>query len=331
MNTHRPILIFGESLIDDFPDAPVVGGAPLNVARTLGYFNAQPLMLTRIGDDQAGQQIIADMQRFQLICDGVQIDTTHPTGRVIVHLDPNDDRTQHQFEILGHQAYDYMQAEDCIAAVQKIFPNHDEGILYFGTLAQRQPDSRAALQNLLEHSNALRYLDLNLRKDQYSSETIMASLSAADIVKLNEEEFSVILSLQQPSAADTDDVTTVTQLRNLLDRFKLQAIILTLGERGYLFIDRNNNVLSSGTLRYPVEIQDTVGSGDAFSAIFLLGMQQGWSLATSLSRAHEFATAICAVRGAIGDDRFYHHWQQRWSKHDQQHDQQHIQHTGVTL
>jgi fructokinase len=327
MKTHRPILIFGESLIDDFPDAPVVGGAPLNVARTLGFFNAQPLMLTRIGDDVTGQQIIADMQRFQLICDGVQIDTKHPTGRVIVHLAPDGDRTRHQFEILDHQAYDYMQAEDCIAAVQKYFPNHDDGILYFGTLAQRQPDSRAALQSLLAHSDALRYLDLNLRKNQYDTEIVIASLHAADIVKLNEEEFSVILSLEQSGAPDTDRVAMTEQLRSLLDRFELQAIILTLGERGYLFIDRNNSVLSSGTLRYPVEIQDTVGSGDAFSAIFLLGMQQGWSLATSLSRAHEFATAICAVRGAIGDDRFYHHWQQRWIKHDQQHNQ----HTGVTL
>lgn len=317
MKAHRPILIFGEALIDDFQNIPIVGGAPLNVARTLGFFKAHPLMLTRIGNDEAGQQIIADMQRFQLIRDGVQIDTQYPTGRVIVHLAPDDDRTKHQFEILEHQAYDYMQAEDCLSTVRKIFPHHDQGILYFGTLAQRQSDSRAVLHYLLQHSKALRYLDLNLRKNQYNTETIISSLQAADIVKLNEDEFSVILALTEQCEQATDHHAMIVQLHTLLNRFELQAIILTLGERGYLFVDRENRMLSSGTLRYPVEIQDTVGSGDAFSAIFLLGMQQGWPLTISLSRAHEFASAICAVRGAIGDDHFYHDWQQRWIKLDQ--------------
>ncbi|MFZ6766559.1 PfkB family carbohydrate kinase [Undibacterium sp. Di26W] len=317
--TSRPIVIFGETLIDDFPDQPVVGGAPFNVARTLGYFECAPLMISRVGNDPTAALIRADMQGFKLATSGLQTDPQHPTGRVKVTQEDHNNKATHHFEILNNQAYDHIDAQTAVLAMQQTCPLHHQGIFYFGTLAQRHATSRAALYSLLQQTRAVKYLDLNLRAMQYSLTSIEQSLQCADILKLNEEELQILAEIYlnkiRPDANhQPDDTKLQVHASALIKLFDLQAILITLGEHGYAYLDKAGLYLRSATEPPQVQIVDTVGAGDAFSAIFLLGLQRDWPLAISLQRAHEFATGICGVRGAVASDMaFYARWQQRWS------------------
>lgn len=314
----KPIIIFGETLIDDFPDQPVVGGAPFNVARSLGYFDCAPLMISRVGNDATAKLIRADMQRFKLSATDLQTDPHYPTGRVKVTQDDSTDKAKHHFEILPEQAYDYIDSQTATTAMQQARPLHDQGIFYFGTLAQRNPVSREALYSLLKQTQALKYLDLNLRDMQYNLTTIEQSLQFADILKVNEDELQRLaeIYLDKPKVENEtalDDADIQAYATALIGLFKLQAIITTLGERGYAYLDEAGQYLRSASEAVKIEVVDTVGGGDAFSAIFLLGMQRGWPLLTSLQRAHQFAAAICGVRGAVASDAdFYEQWLQHW-------------------
>ncbi|MCU6432862.1 PfkB family carbohydrate kinase [Undibacterium sp. Jales W-56] len=316
----KPIVIFGEALIDDFPDQQVVGGAAFNVARTLGYFGANPLMISRIGSDANACLILRDMQRFCLQQDGMQTDMQHPTGRVEVRQDDDGNKASHHFEIMPEQAYDYIDADTAVTVRENLCPDHDAGFFYFGTLAQRMAASRSALYALLEQTRALKYLDLNLRAMQVSMSTIDRSLHAADILKINEEELLTLVNIYLGDAGQTcldtkaDARSWQGDMSALMTMFKLRAILVTLGARGYAYFDRDGEYASNDGVQISTEVVDTVGGGDAFSAIFLLGLQQGWALALTLQRAHQFAAAICGVRGAVaGDAMFYQQWQTRWT------------------
>ncbi|MFZ6815717.1 PfkB family carbohydrate kinase [Undibacterium sp. Rencai35W] len=319
-NKWKPVLIFGEALIDDFPGEQVVGGAPLNVARTLAYFGADPLLISRIGGDANADLIVHEIQRFGLQQDGIQIDALHSTGKVEVRQNDAGNKANHHFDILPDQAYDYIESGAALSIRDKLCPDHDAGFIYFGTLAQRMESSRKALYALLDNTRAMTYLDLNLRAMQVSMSTIERSLHAADILKINEEELQTLVKIYlrdtHYATLDVSDSARSWQggISSLMTMFKLRAILVTLGVRGYAYFDRDGEYLSNGDVQIATELVDTVGGGDAFSAIFLLGLQQGWSLSLTLQRAHQFAAAICGVRGAVASDmQFYEQWQSRWT------------------
>lgn len=296
------IFVFGEALVDDFASGPVVGGAPFNVARHLAAFGMAPIMCTRIGLDANGELVREQFRRFGMSEAALQTDRARPTGRVQVE----EGEGGHRFVILPHQAYDHIEPVRAPAA---------PGRFYFGTLAQRAPDSRAALKELLAASDAPRFLDLNLRGDQVASEVVVESLRRADTVKVNDDELSWLHeALGQPRPAGEDilgDAAAAACLA-LIRKFSLRGLVVTLGARGAAWFgaDGTRLVADAGA---PVAVVDTVGAGDAFAAIFLLGDVLGWPVATALQRANQFAAAICAVRGAVpADPGFYAPWRSRW-------------------
>jgi fructokinase len=192
----------------------------------------------------------------------------------------------------------------------------DAGMLYFGTLAQRSERSRQALAALLESSPARRFLDLNLRPGQVIEPVVTHSLQAADIVKLNEEELQSLFQWyfqigRNDAPLSTEEVHAAC--RALMDRFSLEALIVTLGHRGSVYFAADGSLVANRDNPSPPFVIDTVGAGDAFSAIFLLGRLRGWPLELTLARANEFAGAICAVTGAVpADINFYDKWVARW-------------------
>ena len=303
-------VVFGEALVDDFQSEQVVGGAPFNVARHLAAFMAPVLAITRIGDDKSGQLVRAEFERFAMSEAGLQVDPLEETGRVLVERGPRG----HRFTILPDQAYDYIDRAAALASVDGIAP----GVVYFGTLAQRNEVSRGALKAVLEASTgtAARFLDLNLRDGQYDERGVTRSLQAANIVKVNEEELQVLfgwyfqIKPDAPALA-ADEVHAACQA--LLKMFSLDALIVTLGHRGSVYFGSDGQVLTQRDIPAPPFVIDTVGAGDAFAAIFLLGRMRGWPLETALTRANEFAGAICAIPGAVPRDMgFYDKWMTRW-------------------
>lgn len=305
-------IVFGEALVDDFATEQVVGGAPFNVARHLAAFMAPQLMITRVGSDRNGETIAAEFERFAMARAGLQRDTIEETGRVIVERGAKG----HRFIIVPNQAYDYIAREEALAAVKTV----DAGALYFGTLAQRGERSRGTLKALLSSLQGtpqpLRFLDVNMRDGQVDERTVSDSLHAADVAKVNEDELQALfgwyfqLGPNDPPLAAGE---TRSACAALLQMFGLQALIVTLGHRGSVYFGAGGVTIDTRDTPSPPFVIDTVGAGDAFSAIFLLGRARGWPLETTLARANEFAGAICAIPGAVPRDLgFYDQWMTRW-------------------
>ncbi|MEW6373018.1 MAG: PfkB family carbohydrate kinase [Pseudomonadota bacterium] len=304
-------VVFGEALVDDFATEQVVGGAPFNVARHLAAFMAPNLMITRVGEDRNGESVRAEFERFAMSQAGLQRDAIEETGRVLVERTAKG----HRFVIVPNQAYDYIEREAALKALSGVTP----AAIYFGTLAQRNERSRGTLQALLaatQGTQAIRFLDLNLRDGQVGERTVFHALHAADIAKVNEEELQALFGWyfqlgpnDPPMAADE----TRSACAGLVQMFGLQALIVTLGHRGSVYFGREGVAIDTRDTPAPPFVIDTVGAGDAFSAIFLLGRMRGWPLELTLARANEFAGAICAIPGAVPRDLgFYDKWMARW-------------------
>ena len=311
MASPETAVVFGEALVDDFATEQVVGGAPFNVARHLAAFMAPNLMITRVGEDRNGESVRAEFERFAMSQASLQRDAIEETGRVLVERTAKG----HRFVIVPNQAYDYIEREAALAALSGVTPS----AIYFGTLAQRADRSRGTLQALLSASQgtpAIRFLDLNLRDGQVGERTVFHALHAADIAKVNEEELQALFGWyfqlgpnDPPMAADE----TRSACAGLVQMFGLQALIVTLGHRGSVYFGRDGVAIDTRDTPAPPFVIDTVGAGDAFSAIFLLGRMRGWPLALTLARANEFAGAICAIPGAVPRDLgFYDKWMARW-------------------
>ena len=288
------VALFGEVLADVFPDRVVLGGAPFNVARHLRRFGLNSMMITSTGNDALGSQLLAEMARLGMDVSGVQCDPEHPTGQVIVHMDG----AGHRFEILPDQAYDHIRADALPAA--------EPALVYFGTLAQRSPESRDALDAFLGNSNSPRFLDINLRQPWYDRNTIEHSLLRADILKINDEELSLVAGMLQLSGAAEQQAAT------LLGRFSLDCVLVTCGARGAWLLTGDGEEIRAAA-KSTIPLADTVGAGDAFAAVFILGILHQWPAETTLDRANEFAAAICAIRGAAPDeDDFYAPFLRGW-------------------
>lgn len=301
-------VVFGEALVDDFGGEQVVGGAPFNVARHLAAFMAPCLAITRIGADRSGQLVRAEFERFAMSEAGLQVDPIEETGRVLVERGARG----HRFTILPNQAWDFIDREQALAGMAGL----DPGIVYFGTLAQRADASRAALKAVLEAGAATRFLDLNLRDGQYDERGVTRSLQAAHIVKVNEEELQVLFGWYFQIGPDDPPLgahEVHASCQALLRMFSLDALIVTLGHRGSVYFGADGQVLTQRDHPAPPFVIDTVGAGDAFAAIFLLGKMRGWPLEPTLARANEFAGAVCAIPGAVPQDLgFYDRWMTRW-------------------
>ncbi|GJL70919.1 MAG: fructokinase [Nitrosomonas sp.] len=296
----RVVVLFGEVLADVFPDRSVLGGAPFNVACHLRAFGLFPLLITRIGDDPLGRELMATMTRLGMTTEGVQQDSLHPTGQVIVHIENGD----HRFEIPPDQAYDFIDANDA----RKIALSAAPELIYFGSLAQRNEFSFNALNNIFQTVQSRRILDINLREPWYTVERIQHSLSHAEVVKMSEDELKVIAGLLNISGNDE-----YAQAGAVIRQFSLQQLLVTCGERGVwqLDADGNKQVQQGGS----IDLVDTVGAGDAFTAVFITGTLRGWSNAEILSRANAFAAAICGVRGAIpAEPGFYDSFLRAWGE-----------------
>ena len=314
------VVVVGESLIDLFPDGEVIGGAPFNVARNLAALGVAPLMITRVGDDLLGRQLANEFDRFGLSREGLQTDTTRATGQVLVHCDQGE----HRFEIGPDQAWDAIEADAALGAVSR----HDARIVYFGSLAQRSPTSAATVRAVVEGARsdhgAMRFLDLNLRDlnrpDGPDNRALAStSLFMADVVKVNRDELVQLLRWFLPGFdadllhTDLSSEAAVAGVTALMACFGTTRLVVTCGADGYAAFDRLTGLLAQGASPQ-VTVRDTVGAGDAFSSVLLLGEIHGWPLVLTLQRAAGFAAAVCGLQGAVStSDDFYASWRKAWS------------------
>ena len=286
MNNQAVTLIFGEVLFDCFPDGnSVLGGAPFNVAWHLQAFGLLPLMITRVGDDELGEQVQSAMRDWNMDTDGVQQDAEHPTGTVDIEFEDGEPR----YTIVEHRAYDYIDAGS--------LPSSSEGsLLYHGSLALRNQKSREALTKLKQDHTGSIFMDVNLRDPWWQRESVLALADDADWVKLNEDELAQL-------GSRAGDIRS--QAREFIEAHGLKGLVVTLGANGAIALTDDGDISEvkpSQTLR----VVDTVGAGDAFTSVLILGLTKAWPLDQTMQRAQEFASLMVGQQGAtVHDQNFY--------------------------
>jgi len=286
MSAAAPIYVFGEVLFDCFPDdARVLGGAPFNVAWHLQAFGDRPRFISRIGDDEPGQEIAEAIAGWGMDAANLQHDPNHPTGRVEVSITAGEP----SYEIVADCAYDFIATDE----LQGPFP---AGILYHGSLCLRSPVAAAALAVLSAQAGMQIFLDVNLRPPWWQQPQMESLLRNTTWAKMNRDE------LQQLTTAQGE---LPEQMAALQEQFELQQLILTRGEQGAL-VRTLDGELHSVTPPHAGKLIDTVGAGDAFSAVYIHGLHHGWSIAKSLQHAQHFASRVIGLRGATTTKREFY-------------------------
>jgi fructokinase len=289
------VCIFGEVLFDHFPDGSrVLGGAPFNVAWHLQAFGLAPRFISRVGADAEGDSVLQAMREWGMDTADVQVDPQRPTGRVGIAMVDNEP----VYDIVADSAYDAiaLPAEDLAPGA----------LLYHGSLALRSALSRAtfdALARMALASGTL-FLDVNLRSPWWDRDSVMHRVRTAHWVKLNQDELERL---------DPAPPGGVTQAAAFLTGNHLKGLILTLGAEGARAIteDGRSFMVRPG---HSTTVVDTVGAGDAFTAVTLLGIRSGWPLPLTLERAQTFASQVVGRHGATVQDRsFYEPLLSEWN------------------
>ncbi len=287
----RPI-VFGEVLFDHFPDGSrVLGGAPFNVAWHLHAFGMHPLLVSRVGNDPSGREVRDAMDHWGMDTSGLQLDSAHPTGSVQVSIV----RGEPSFEIVADQAYDFIDPS-CL-------PPTEPALIYHGTLALRTAPSRETLTHCRAHLHAPVFVDVNLRRPWWTREGVLALLEGARWIKLNGDELEALV----PGVAGLE-----RRAESLQSRFGLEALFVTRGASGAIARE-SDGTLSEVRPPRDLKVVDSVGAGDAFTSVLLLGLGRGWAMDETLERAQELASAIVGRRGAtVQDPQFYEPFKEIW-------------------
>jgi fructokinase len=282
----RPVVVgIGEVLWDVYADGAHLGGAPANFACSAVRRGVESWIVSAVGADDLGDRAVEQLRALGVHVDRIARDRARPTGRVNVRL---DEAKRPTFEIAVDTAWDHTPWSD---DVQTLARRADA--VCFGTLGQRSPESRRTIRRFLEATapSALRMFDVNLRQHFHDRETIERSLELASALKLNEDELPVIASLSGVRATRTP-----ATLMSIARRYQLRLVALTCGADGAILVAGDE---ASSEPAPAVEVVDTVGAGDAFTASVVCDVLRGLPLGEINRNANEVAALVCAAPGAI--------------------------------
>lgn len=277
------VLGIGEVLWDLLPSGRQLGGAPTNFACHARGLGADAGVVTRVGADDLGREALRFLERRGIPSCLAQIDPEAATGTVDVTLSSEGIPS---FIIHEPVAWDRLSATpEALAAVR------GAEAICFGTLAQREKASRAAVQALVAAApqKAWRVFDLNLRQAYFSREVIEDSLALANVLKLNEGEMEILARLLALPGGIKE------QVQRLADDYSLRVVALTRGAHGSSLFRAGR---WSEYQAAPMKVSDTVGAGDAFTAALTLGLLRGMEIDAINRLANEVARYVCSQPGA---------------------------------
>jgi len=296
---HIKGVCFGEVLWDNLPTGRKLGGAPLNVAYHLNKLGIRTDMLTRVGDDQAGRDLLETCVALGVPMRFFQRDAEHPTSTVEVQMDENRDV---RYDIVFPVAWDYISfGETELEAVRRA------DFFVFGSLSARNDTSHQTLKTLLDEAR-YKVLDLNLRAPHYSRERVFELMHQADLVKMNEEELAFVSEWLEIPEERTDR----QKAERIMDVFDVPEIIATYGASGSVYHSKTGRF----SYHFPavkVEVNDTIGSGDSFLAAFLsqrcrrdrtAGPEEIMEFAATLSAFVTLSSGACPAYDASTINRF---------------------------
>lgn len=278
--THHPVICFGETLWDMLPSGKQAGGAPMNVAYHLQQLGKSPAVISRVGNDALGQQLLQTLQSKNVCTEYVQVDNSKKTS--VVTATPKNG-LEMVYSIVEDIAWDYIEFNSKNKNLVK-----QAGYFVYGSLAARNKKSFQTLFSLLEAANK-KVLDVNLRAPFYTRKLLEMLLQKANIVKLNIDELQLLAGWYAALPAPQD------QMKLLKDKFSLESIIVTFGANGAMVNRADEWCCCEGL---SVEVSDTIGSGDAFLAGLLSGFIDGADTEKALHFANRLAAFVATQKGA---------------------------------
>jgi fructokinase len=282
--SRKTVLAFGEVLWDILPTKTILGGAPFNFAYRVNSLGDRGLMVSRLGRDELGQKAFDKVVELGLDTAFLQWDDEKSTGTAPITFDKT---MKPSFVITPDVAYDCIELTDSLLQAAS---NAD--CLCFGTLAQRSSTSRKTLTAMIEQSpQSLKILDINLRKDCYSRESVTSSLKKSDIMKLNDEELAEMAEMLSLSGSTMPDYC-----RQLLDKWPLTYCLVTLGDKGVFAASKQGEQIH--VPGYKVRLADALGSGDAFTAGFINKLLRGETLAHGCEFGNIMGAIVATQMGA---------------------------------
>lgn len=278
------LISIGEILWDVIGGEEHLGGALLNLSVHASRLGHDVSLVTAVGVDQRGDRALEAMSGLGLSIDMVQRSDEWPTGIVTVTV---ADDGQPEFEIHRPAAYDSIKLDT--SALERLAAWNADWVCY-GTLLSMYPRGRNVLFDTMDAlPRARRFYDVNLRPKSFTPELVLALLGRATVVKLNQDEVHSLEVMFHGSTRTVEDFC-----RDHVARFGWEAVCVTRGELGCAILARDQYV---EVLGYGVQVADTVGAGDAFSAAFLHGLNAGWPAAQIGDFANRLGALVASRSG----------------------------------
>ena len=274
----------GEVLWDAFPEGEKFGGAPANFTCHCRSLGADAYVVSRVGDDPRGKRARDFLKKHGVHLAGLTVDGAHETGVVLVTVDENG---KPEYKIKEGVAWDHISWNGELARIASAID-----AVCFGSLCQRHEISRDAIRRFVSAtpSRCMRVLDCNLRQQFYSHDIIRKSLELANVLKLNDEELPVVARILGIGGSDE------RILAHLIHQFDLRLIALTRGAQGAVMVTETETSARSAPV---VEIVNTVGAGDCFTAAMIMGFLAGKPLNEINEHANRLAAFVCTQAGAV--------------------------------
>ncbi|PIQ28435.1 MAG: carbohydrate kinase [Bacteroidetes bacterium CG18_big_fil_WC_8_21_14_2_50_41_14] len=277
----KPVVIgLGEVLWDLLPGEKKLGGAPANVAFHARQLGADAVVVSAIGNDALGEEMIDVLVKKQLSHHLAK--TVWPTGTVEVKLHQGNP----EYNIIENVAWDHIQYTTEIEYLADT-----ASAICFGSLAQRSLLTQQTIYKVLSRmpDQAIKLFDINIRQQYFTREILLRSLNACNMLKINHEELDLLTDLLQLPSDETE------KLHVILQKFGLQLIALTKGEKGsLLYTDKEvSNVEATH-----IQVVDTIGAGDSFSAALIMGLINKNPLCQIHQHAARVSSFVCTQKGA---------------------------------
>ena len=276
----KVICCFGEILWDLFPEGKKLGGAPFNVASSLKDLGAEVYFVSSVGKDTLGDEIFSHLQLRKIPDDYIQVDSVHPTGKVMVSLDENGSA---QYKIENDAAWDFIKTT---TSALELIGKSDAFV--FGSLITRG-FSRQTLSEFLKVSK-YNVFDLNLRPPFYDDKLLIDLMSKAQLLKFNDEELYLVAKILNSPFHSMDQ-----HVEFIADATGASCICVTKGMFGAVLYQNGEWFYNSG---YKIKVKDTVGAGDSFLATLVYGIVNNNELQTTLNRACAMGALVAASPGA---------------------------------
>ena len=275
----------GEALWDVLPEGKKLGGAPANFAYHVSQFGLESRVVSAVGDDKLGKEILENFREKKL--NGIVETVPYPTGTVQVTL---DDAGVPCYEIKEGVAWDNIPYTDALEGLAR-----QTRAVCFGSLAQRSVVSRQTIGRFLDAMpdtpDTLKIFDINLRQGFYVKEILCDSMRRCNILKINDEELVTVSRMFGYPGIDLQDKCWI-----LLGKYNLKMLILTCGVNGsYVFTPGCVSFVETPR----VQVADTVGAGDSFTAAFVSAILKGKTVSEAHRLAVDTSAFVCTQQGAM--------------------------------